>query len=293
MTYYQFEKYNPHSKTRIIIDQANEIIEEYSKQGFDLTLRQLYYQFVTKNYLANKQENYEKLGKIISKARRGGFISWDAIVDRTRGVQKWGSYNSPQEFLKSKVYSYQKDLWEDQEYYIEVWFEKDALEGIFSKACGPYRVPFFSCRGYASDSSVYEAACRMQDSFKPVIVLHFGDHDPSGIDMTRDIEDRLRMFEVPDLEVIRVALNRHEIEQYRPPPNPAKEQNSRFKEYQKIHGNYSWELDALSPTIIKNLLDREISSYIDKDRMNKVIDQEKSDREKLIKIANELSNETD
>ena len=66
-----------------IIDQANEIIDEYQADGYDLTLRQLYYQFVARNLIPNSQSEYNKLGTAINNGRLAGLIDWDAIKDRT------------------------------------------------------------------------------------------------------------------------------------------------------------------------------------------------------------------
>src|SRR5574338_273233 len=220
---YEFTKFQ--DKTLKIIDRANIIIEEYQNKGFDLTLRQLFYQFVSRDWLPNTQSEYSKLGTIISKARRSGLIDWEAIVDRTRNLQGWNSWYDPKELIDESSYRFKRDLWQNQDFYIEIWFEKDALMGIFERAASKYRIPFFSCRGYASDSEVHVAARRLEN-YKNSIILHFGDHDPSGIDMTRDIRDRLSLFGAFP-EIRRLALNFEQIKKYNPPPNPAKETDSR------------------------------------------------------------------
>jgi hypothetical protein len=84
------------------------------------------------------------------------------------------------------------DTRRNQEYYIEVWIEKDALLGILETICKKLDVPYFSCRGYVSQSSMWEAAQRFRENDREGILLHLGDHDPSGIDMSRDIQERLK-----------------------------------------------------------------------------------------------------
>ena len=79
----------------VIIDRANEIIDEYTAQGFDLTLRQLYYQLVSRNFIANKDSEYKRLGSIISDARLAGLIDWQAIIDRTRNLRSNGHWKDP------------------------------------------------------------------------------------------------------------------------------------------------------------------------------------------------------
>lgn len=80
------------SATMKIILQAQEIVTAYQAQGYSLTLRQLYYQFVARDIIPNKQSEYKRLGSIINDARLAGLIDWNAIEDRTRnvrGVSTW------------------------------------------------------------------------------------------------------------------------------------------------------------------------------------------------------------
>jgi hypothetical protein len=124
------------------------------------------------------------------------------------------------------------------------------------------------CKGYLSASEAYRSGKRFQRSCaSQKVIIHLGDHDPSGIDMTRDNRDRTHMFSHdPDIEVRRIALNMDQIEEYNPPPNFAKESDSRFKQYKKLYGEDSWELDALEPTVIDKLIDDEIRTLVDFDQ---------------------------
>jgi len=225
-----------------LVEQANTIISSYSEQGYSLTLRQLYYQFVARDLLPNTQKSYSRLGSIISDARLAGLVDWRAIEDRTRETVIRARWSSPQEILQAAADSYHEDLWERQPLRVEVWVEKEALAGIFDRVCRELDVPFLACRGYASQSEMWRAASRMrkymESSTQSTVVLHFGDHDPSGLDMTRDIRDRLETFLAP-ASVRRVALNMDQIEEYSPPPNPAKATDSRFVGYEEQYGDES------------------------------------------------------
>lgn len=274
-------------KTLDLIDKANEIIESYSQQGYDLTLRQLYYQLVTKNILKNCQKEYKRLGTIISDARRAGLIDWNAIVDRTRSLRGFSNWESPQSIIRSAAYGYREDLWKNQQSYIEIWFEKDALLGVFERAAEDYRIPYFSCRGYVSDSEIWSAAQRLKEIYKTgkdIILLHFGDHDPSGLDMSRDIEVRLTLFGLYGFEVKRLALNYDQIQQYGPPPNPAKDTDARFEKYEAEFGDESWELDALDPATLNELVKEEVEDLIDLEQWEKDKEIEEEKREELMKI---------
>lgn len=248
-----------------IIEAANEILRKYMAAGFTLTLRQLYYQFVATQPLRtefkNTQQSYKKLGYVISDARLAGLIDWNAMEDRTRSPHIPPAWSSPRSIVGACVRSYQIDLWQGQPVYMEAWIEKDALVGVLEAACEPFRLPFFSCRGYTSQSSLYEAGHRLRrrGGGRRIVVLHLGDHDPSGIDMTRDIHERLAMFSGrTDMEVRRIALNMDQIDELNPPPNPAKLSDSRAGDYVARFGRESWELDALDPDYIARIIRREV-----------------------------------
>ena len=133
-----------------VIGQANEIVDTYRAQGFTLTLRQLYYQFVSRDLIPNKQTEYKRLGSIINDARLAGMLDWDAIEDRTRNVRTITFWSSPEAIVEAVAEQYKEDLWHDQAYVPEVWIEKDALIGVIEPICEELRLPYFACRGYAS-----------------------------------------------------------------------------------------------------------------------------------------------
>jgi hypothetical protein len=240
--------------------------------GFDLTLRQLFYQHVSRGWIANKQTEYKRLGGVIADARLAGLIDWDYIQDRTRNLRDRSHWNSPAQIVRAVAEQYHKSMWEHQRTRVEVWIEKDALVGVIANVCHDLDLPHFSCRGYTSLSEVWVAARRIEGYMrggKEVVVIHLGDHDSSGIDMTRDIEDRLCTFLVGDgfngldLTIERIALNMDQVVAYNPPPNPAKTTDPRAAGYIAKHGEESWELDALEPTVIERLIRETAESYID------------------------------
>lgn len=251
-----------------IISKANAIIDEYERQGFDLTLRQLYYQFVSRDLIPNRDTEYKRLGSIINDARLAGLIDWNAITDRTRNLRSLSHWRNPGDIIFSAARSYRIDKWAMQDYRVEVWIEKDALVGVIAGVCDDLDIPYFSCRGYTSQSEMWVAGQRLlkyiKDGQTP-LVLHFGDHDPSGKDMTRDIIDRLTLFSNSAIELQRIALNMDQVEQYNPPPNPAKITDSRASAYIAEYGDESWELDALEPTVIADLIRDAVGVVMDQD----------------------------
>lgn len=272
-----------------IIDTANGICREYQAQGYNLTLRQVYYQFVARGLLANSQKSYKRLGGIINDARLAGLMDWSYIQDRTREVSgAFGGFNSPADFIQRYASYYQEPIWRGQEYRPEVWVEKDALKDVVGQACRETRTPYFSCRGYVSQSEMYDAAKRFQTRRRQghiPVVIHLGDHDPSGIDMTRDIRDRLELMSWGDIEVRRIALNMDQVRQYDPPPNPAKLTDSRGSSYVMEYGDDSWELDALEPSVLTALIQDELETFIDRDEMDRRLEEEAAKTRRLEELA--------
>jgi hypothetical protein len=251
-----------------VIATANAIITEYRQKGFVLTLRQLYYQFVARDLIANNQQEYAKLGGIINDGRMVGLIDWNDIIDRTRNVREVPHWSNPTQIVNAVATQFRIDKWSTQPYRIEVWIEKDALAGVVERVCTDLDIPYFSCRGYTSQSEMWVGAMRMKSYFKAgqtPMVLHFGDHDPSGKDMSRDILERIELF-MGGIEFQRLALNWDQIEEYQPPPNPAKISDSRAKAYIAEFGDDSWELDALEPEVIVGLIQTTVESLRDEDR---------------------------
>ena len=295
MSTIQYQKFKFKSETLALIEQANEIIEDYEAQGFSLTLRQLYYQFVSRDLLGNTQRNYKRLGSVINDARLAGMVDWSSIVDRTRNLRSLSNWEGPEDIISDCVDWYREDLWASQDNYVEVWIEKDALIGVIEGVCEDNLVPFFSCRGYTSQSEMHGAAIRMINQFrdgKRVHVIHLGDHDPSGIDMSRDITDRIELFMMRHsalpAEIHRIALNMDQVDEYSPPPNPAKLTDSRATSYVDKFGLESWELDALEPAVMADLIQDKIDSLKDQEMWDDAVDHERESKAKLTKISEDL-----
>lgn len=271
-----------------IIKTANAILAEYAARGIVVTLRQLYYQFVARDIIPNKQTEYKRLGSIINDARLAGFIDWSYMQDRTRNLSRLSHWDSPGDVINSAAQGYHRNLWEGQERYVEVWIEKDALIGVIEGPCEELDVPFFSCRGYTSQTEMWGASQRLisreKKSKQTTHIIHLGDHDPSGKDMTRDIQDRLALFG-SRVTIERIALNMDQVKQYDPPPNPAKITDSRAGAYMEEFGDESWELDALDPDVLANLIRSRIEELLDRDLFEEKQSLQESERATLVKAS--------
>jgi len=285
---YEDRRFNTASKR--LLEIVDNICTEYMQQGYTLTLRQLYYQMVARGYIPNNQKEYDKIGDLVANGRNAGLIDWEAIEDRGRIVHRNSHWTSPADILGICSKQYTEDMWEGQENYCECWVEKQAMEGILERACTPLDVPYFCCRGYTSQTTIREAALRFiridRVKRQNIYIFYIGDHDPSGIDMTRDIQDRLKYYGVCNFELIRLALNMDQIVEYNPPPNPAKLTDSRANDYIRHYGNLSWELDALEPSMLVNLIQSNVKKCIDLRKWNSKSKQIKLRQFELATIAN-------
>lgn len=334
------------------LDAINRIIREYQGQGLILTLRQLYYQLVSRDVIPNQQKEYAKLSRLLKEGRMAGIVDWGAIEDRLRVAEKPSAWDHPSDIINACVAQYEKPRMKGQENYLEVWVEKDALSGVLSRVTEKYHVPILVNRGYSSASAIYDSYKRFRlamEAGQIVTILYVGDYDPSGIDMIRDVKDRplemllpkaeefieeaydewiknehdgdrpsgyddlledyeddedcytidedddeirhfdsLRAFVKSRFAVVPIALTRAQVTRYKPPPNPAKTTDPRSGKFISEHGTKSWEVDALRPEVLNDLLETEIVSRIDIDKYNAVLEEEKVDIKKLEKLKGQL-----
>lgn len=260
------------------------IVEDYQAKGFTLTLRQLYYQLVSKDLIPNKQAWYNKIGIIVKKGRLMGLIDWDIIEDRVRVPKLPYFVDGIEDAINDTINAYRLDRMRNQQCYIEVRVEKDALSSIFYRTTAKYGINLMVNRWYSSISAMYDASERFaRNAGKQLHILYFGDHDPSGLDMIRDIKERMQLFGI-DLEVTPCALTMEQIELYNPPPNPAKITDPRAGKYIRDNWKTSWELDALPPEVLSRILDTEIQSIIDYDKYLYLLGIEKEQKQEIARM---------
>lgn len=277
----------------IDITRANRIIAEYQAQGFRLTVRQLYYQMVSRDMIPNNERSYKRIVNLISDGRDAGLIDWSMIEDRGRVLRVNAHWETPAEILRSAAYSYATDKWSDQEWHVEVMVEKDALSGVIAPVCGKLDIAYTANKGYSSSSAMYKAGKRLYEKHldgKNIMVIYLGDHDPSGIDMTRDITERLAMYSgLSYIDIERVALNYDQVEELHPPENPAKTTDSRAAAYIRQFGHSSWELDAIEPNELARLIEEQVLAVRDVDLWDAAVKAEESERKRLLELAESWS----
>jgi hypothetical protein len=286
MPYIQYgPQKNLREATLRIISWADKVATDYARRGFELTVRQLYYQGVSTDMFPNSEKSYQNLIRAVTEGRMHGLIDWRHLTDRGRQAYGtgWFGHTMPEidDLIKQNASYRTVDLWDGQDFRPEVWVEKQALEQVAQRGASRWRVPYIACKGYMSASEMWAASYDRLTEYiqagQTPVIIHLGDHDPSGIDMSRDIEERLTMFaDGTPIELRRIALNMDQVDEFQPPPNPAKSTDSRFGEYLARYGSESWELDALRPELLIELIGKEISSLVDEDRMNQQREEERA-----------------
>jgi len=258
------------------IPAVNEIINQYD---FKLTVRQIYYRLISDPYILfeNTKSRYTQFDKMLVVARERGEVDYTKIEDRTREALGGDfGYGTPQEFLTKEIDSFKNcwqdyimEMWKNQEHKLELWVEKDALANLINQVAEGFRVLVFPSKGYSSYTKVMECLERLEGySDKKIVVLHLIDHDPSGLQMTRDLENRLLSYGGDSIQIKRIGLTYDQVRKFNLRPNRVKKKDTRAKEYIKQFGSDCWELDALPPSELQNLVRESIKKYIDVDAWN-------------------------
>ena len=265
------KEHNFYRKQRELVAECDAICTLYAQKGYTLTIRQLYYQLVSRNRIENTEREYKNLIQVMVDARYAGLIDWQHITDRVRVLKNDYSrhFENPEDAINYHAEYFSIDLWKDQDRRPEVWIEKDALIEVAANACVPLGVPYIAVKAYNSASELWQSRKRFlqyrRDGKDPVI-LHLGDHDSTGDDCSRLLQERMELMTGRPIELRRIALNRDQIEKYKLPPQAGKTTDPRFKGYVAKHGtSHVWELDALGPDVIESIIDGALRDYMDED----------------------------
>ena len=291
-------KRRPLTWTKHQLDKLNkvQIILEELEEFKPLTLRQIYYQLVGKNYIKNSDSQYGMLSRLLKYARIDEYIAWADIEDRVRSHHDLSGSKDADAYKKRSMdgflSNYHRDLTLTQEVYLEIWIEKDALSSIFIKVASKYTVPVVVCRGFSSVSFLndYKTRLRQSQCRRPVL-LYFGDFDPSGVEMLKSMETTLKdELKVEGIEFKRIALQKEDIDQYNLPHSPEalKKKDTRAKKHVAKYGQLAVELDALPPSVLQNKIKLAIESELVMDLFMMEKDTEASELKELEVIRNEV-----
>lgn len=287
-----FRKYIDHNFRQKSLDRiadCNAIIEEYAAMDQKLTVRQIHYKLTNRADYDNTQENYKALIPLLTRAREAGLVSWTAIVDLERGLKGLGFQEHPHDLFKGLDTHYRRDKWADQPFRPEGWVEKKAQEGIVGQACDALEIDYFATRGYNSASEMWRAAQRFAGYIRKgqrPIIFYFSDYDWAGLDMHRDIQEKLSLYCGTPIIVQRLALTYDQVEEFNLPSNPIKDRDVRIKDWP--HGDECWELDAHEPREIQRLITDAVERVRDDDKWDASLRREAEEQMYVQELVHRL-----
>jgi len=263
-----------------ILVRAAEIVKSYDT---GVTLRQLYYRLVSEGLIPNRQQSYKTLSSKSAAARREGWFP--TLIDRTREIERFQTFISPQDAMEYLSERYLRDRTEGQEYAIYIGVEKHGLTTQLVHWFGGYGIPVLALGGYSSQTFVDEVAEDVAKDGRHSVLIYAGDFDPSGMDIDRDFVERGMCFD----DVVRVALTAEIVERYDLPPMMGKATDSRSRQFMEKHGELvQVELDALPPDEMRKLYKEAIDQYWDYKTLDKVMNRE-SDESGLLDVMRDLT----
>jgi hypothetical protein len=265
-----------------LLTQVQKIISNYD---FALTLRQIYYQLVARQIIPNEQRYYKKLSRLCVSGRDEGILPEEGFADRLRVIDKLGSWTDLNEFMKVVKRSYRKDKWQNQDNYLEIWTEKDALRSVLTEITYRYDVSLMVARGQLSRTEVYRTAGRYKaQSDKKCHLYYCGDFDPSGLSIYDSIKKRVMDFGV-FINFERIALTQEQIKEYRLPSDPAKQSDPNYNKFVNIYGSdMVVELDSLPPDVLRRIVEGCILQNIHEGYLAQTLRREKDEKDKLNKF---------
>jgi hypothetical protein len=216
----------------------------------------------------------QRVYRLLREAREDGTIPWEWIVDETRSLERVSTWDNPAAYARCVARSYRRDFWNQQPARVEVWSEKGTIRGVLQPVLDEYGVGFRVMHGFASATAVYDVA--QDDDGRPLIVLYVGDYDPSGMFMSEeDLPKRLEKYDGDHVELRRIALKDAHTRGLLSFPAADKKKDKRYRWFVSNFGNRCWELDALDPNDLREIVEEEIKSEIEPeawarcDRVNK------------------------
>lgn len=272
------------TKTLELIDAAQRILAEIQPA----TVRAVCYRLFTEGLIPNMGKNATgSVSKHLVYARENRMIPWDWIVDETREAERIPTWKTPEAIIEAAIGQYRKDYWADQPIRLEVWSEKGTIRGTLAPVLEEHYVTFRVMHGYGSATAIYEIAKESARLDRPLIVFYVGDWDCSGLHMSEvDIPERLKRYGGA-VTIERLALTESDGPSL--PWFEAKGSDSRYEWFTKRHGHRCWEVDALSPVILRKRLEERINDFLDIDAWNRMIEVEAVEKASMQRHFHEVA----
>jgi hypothetical protein len=277
----------PTRRSRREIEAIKEAMYQALLEDEPMTVRQVFYRLVSSGVIGKTEGEYKStVVRLLGDMRRNGEIEFNWIADNTRWMRKPRTYSSLESMLKRTAEAYRRSVWDNQECYVEIWLEKDALAGVLFEETGAWDVPLMVTRGYPSISFLHGAAEMIAAQDKPTYLYYFGDYDPSGLDIPRKVESDLREFAPDaDIEFERVAVTCEQISSMKLSTRPTKRTDSRAKGFI----GESVEVDAIPPKVLRQIVSQCITQHINNDAYDVMLKAEESERTTLMSLISNRS----
>jgi hypothetical protein len=264
------------------VDTLRESLHAIIAEDRPMTVRQVFYRAVAAYLIEKTEKAYQQICYYLSLMRREGELPFEWIADNTRTVRRPYTVSSLDEVLDSTAEEYRRAVWDNQDVYVQVWAEKDAISGVIEPVTQKWDVPLMVTRGFSSLSFLYEAAELISEQDKPTFCYYFGDHDPSGVAIDPKIEEELNDL-APDAEIHfqRVAVLPHQIKEMKLPTRPTKRTDRRAVNFE----GDSVEVDAIPPGTLREMVESCIKQHIDVKAYEELLGEEGREKEILGKMA--------
>ena len=273
-------------KVRGMAQGSLDLIErmaEIAEDAQPITGRGVGYKLFTAGLIPSMStKDMKRVYRLLKEARERGLVDWDWIVDETRRVERRPSWSDPEDYAAATIRDYRRDYWDQQPVRCEVWSEKGTIRGVLAPVLGRYGVGFQVMHGFTSATSAHDIA--MNDDGRPLIALYVGDWDPSGLCMSeRDLPNQFEKYDGDHVELERVALTEDQLSGLPYFPATDKKKDSRYKWFVQNFGQRCWEIDALDPNELRNVVEEKIKECIEPTAWERCRVVESAERESLIK----------
>lgn len=275
-------------RTKAEISSLYEAIYEVCLLHQPLTVRQCFYRLVVIGAIAKTQAEYKNtVCRLVGNMREVGELPWEWIVDETRWMRKPTSWSNLATMLEHQQDFYRRDLWNDQGVYVEIWCESDSAAGVLYPITRRWDVPLMAARGFSSKTFLYNAAQSLKyetESGRPCHIAYFGDHDPSGVHIDRDIREKLTQYGATDFTFERVAVTPEQINEWKLPGSPPKKGDSRSQSFV----GEAVEIEAIAPGDLRDICENFITGFIDDGRLQRSRNVEEAEKATLASIIKNM-----
>jgi hypothetical protein len=234
-----------------------------AEEAQPITGRGIGYKLFTRGLIASMETGeMAKVYRLLREAREEETIPWEWIVDETRELEKVSTWDDPEDYARTVARSYRRDFWKQQSERVEVWSEKGTVRGVLQPVLDKYAVGFRVMHGYSSATSIYDVANDGDD--KPLNVLYVGDRDPSGMHMSEiDLPQRIEKYGGDHIDLQRIALTEWQVDDLQSFSASDKKKDPRYTWFVENYGKLCWELDAMDPRDLREIVEEEIRDRIE------------------------------